>query len=188
MFYIGREEIKVIDLLEKGTYNTTNSHNKTFNLNFFLNETCKDAMNITDFVKNLQIKTGDFEKLGEIGYVDGISNIIIQNLKDMDITIRPIHCTDQKREILYVKDEDKWDKEDNTNTKIRNAIKHVAHKNCKLLNDFREKNPEYNNSYSKISDKYNKLIIECMGGKGDNETDKENKIIRNISKCVIVEK
>ena len=178
------------ELVKNGTHNTTNnnSHNKTFNLQFFLNETCKDAMNITDFVNNIQLQLSDLEKMGEVGYVNGLSNIIVKNLKDMDVSSRPIHCTDSKREIMYIKDEDKWDKELNGNPKVRNAIKHIAHKNSKLLIEFKEKHPDYNNSSSKVSDKYNKLLIESMGGKGDNDVEKENKIIRNITKEIIVEK
>jgi hypothetical protein len=180
----------VIELMKTGTHKTinNNSHNKTFNLQFFLNDTCKDAMNITDFVHNLQLKMGDFEQLGEVGFVNGISNIIVKNLKDMDITSRPIHCTDAKRDVLYVKDEDKWEKEPNDCPKVRTAIKNIAHKNSKLLNDFKAINPNYNNSSSKVSDKYNKLLIETMGGKGDNDYDKATKIIKNMSKEVLLDK
>ena len=178
---------KMMDVLEKGTHHT-NSHNKTFNLQVFLNDTCKDAMNINDFVNNLHLQLSDLEKMGEIGYVNGISNIIVKSLKDMDIASRPIHCTDIKRDVLYIKDEDKWDKDLNGNPKVRNAIKHIAHKNSKLLNEFKAKNPDYNNSSSKVSDKYNKLLIETMGGKGDNDLEKENKIIRNITKEIMVTK
>jgi len=180
-------QCQVLELLKSGTHNT-NSHNKTFNLNFFLNETCKNAMNIMDFVSNLQLQLNDLEKMGEIGYVNGMSEIIIKNLKDMDVTERPIHCTDKKRETLYIKDEDKWDKEPNDHPKVRNAIKHIAHKNSKLLNEFKEKYPDYNNSSSKVSDTYNKILIETMGGKGDNDLEKENKIIRNVTKEIVVEK
>jgi hypothetical protein len=177
------------EIIKNGINNThTNSHNKTFNLNFFLNETCKNAMNIMDFVSNLQLQLNDLEKMGEIGYVNGMSEIIIKNLKDMDVTERPIHCTDKKRETLYIKDEDKWDKEPNDHPKVRNAIKHIAHKNSKLLNEFKEKYPDYNNSSSKVSDTYNKILIETMGGKGDNDLEKENKIIRNVTKEIVVDK
>ena len=168
--------------------NTINSHNKTFNLQFFLNETCKDAMNISDFVQSIQIQLSDLEKVGEIGYIDGISNIILKNLKGLDITQRPIHCTDKKREVLYVKDEDKWEKEDQENKKIRRAIKQIAHKNSRLLKQFREKYPDYSKSVSKCSDTYNKLVIEAMGGRGNNDIEKENKIIKNIAKEVVIEK
>ena len=181
------------ELCKNGMHNTINSHNtnsnnKTFNLQFFLNDTCKDAMNITDFVNNIQLQLSDLEKMGEIGYVHGISNIIVKNLKGMDIASRPIHCTDIKREVLYIKDEDKWDKEPTNHPKVRNAIKHIAHKNSKLLIEFKEKNPDYNNSSSKVSDKYNKLLIETMGGKGDNDCEKEHKIIKAVTKEVMLDK
>jgi hypothetical protein len=178
---------KMMDVLEKGTHHT-NSHNKTFNLQVFLNDTCKDAMNINDFVNNLHLQLSDLESMGEIGYVNGISNIIVKSLKDMDIASRPIHCTDIKRDVLYIKDEDKWDKETSDHPIVRNAIKHIAHKNSKLLTEYKEKYPDYNNSSSKVSDKYNKLLIESMGGKGDNDYEKENKIIKNVIKEVLLEK
>jgi len=178
---------QVVELLKNGTHqitNNTNSHNKTFNLNFFLNETCKNAMNIMDFVNNLQLQLSDLEKMEDIGYVNGMSNIIIKNLKDMDVTERPVHCTDVKREVLYVKDEDKWDKEKNNKPKIRKAIKHVAHKNARLLQEFKEKHPDCTKSESKYSDTYNKLIVEAMGGKGNNDDEQESKIIKKVSKEV----
>ena len=99
----------MMKVIENGTHNTTthtNSHNKAFNLNFFLNETCKDAMNITDFVESIKLQLSDLERVGEVGYVEGISNIIVKNLKDLDVTQRPVHCTDKKRETMYIKDED----------------------------------------------------------------------------------
>lgn len=179
-------------LVKNGTNNITNSlnnnNNKTFNLQFFLNETCKDAMNIMDFVESIKLQLSDLEKVGEIGYTQGISNIITTNLKALDVTQRPVHCTDKKRETMYIKDEDKWEKEDDNRTKLRKVIKKVANKNIKLLPQFREKNPEYSNSSSKISDKYDKLVIEAMGGMGDNDLEKEDKIIHNISKCTTIEK
>jgi hypothetical protein len=126
--------------------------------------------------------------VGEIGYIDGISNIIIKNLKELDITKRPVHCTDKKREVLYIKDEDKWEKEDDQNVKIRSVIKQVAFKNTKLLTKFREKHPDCGKSESKYSDKYNKLIIEAMGGRGDDDSEKENKIIQKIAKELVIVK
>jgi len=165
-----------------------NSHNKSFNLNFFLNETCKDAMNIMDFVDSIKIQLSDLENVGKIGYVEGISNIIVKNLNSLDETKRPVHCTDSKREVMYVKDEDKWEKENETKVKLRKAIKHVAHKNTKILSEFRVKNPDCLKSTSKVSDQYNKLVLEAMGGKGDNDSEKEDKIIKNIAKKVIIDK
>jgi len=175
----------VIKVLENGTHNTThtNSHNKAFNLNFFLNETCKDAMNIMDFVDSIKLQLNDLEKVGELGFVDGISNIIVKNLKELDITERPIHCTDKKREVLYVKDKNKWEKDEEKN-KIKKAIKRVANKNIRLLPSFKEKYPDCNKSTSTHSDKYNKIIVESM----DTDLNSENKIITKISKEVIIQK
>ena len=167
--------------------NNTNSHNKTFYLQFFLNETCKDAMNIMDFVDSIKIQLSDLEKVGKIGYVEGISNIIVKNLNLLDETKRPVHCTDSKREVMYVKDDNKWEKENETNQKIRKAIKKVAHKNSKMLSEFRVKNPDCLKSTSKVSDQYNKLVFEALGGKGDNDLEKEDKIIKNIAKEVTIE-
>jgi hypothetical protein len=167
-----------------------NSHNKTFNLNVFLNEQCKDAMNITDFVDSLQLQLSDLENVGKLGFVEGISNIIIKNLKALDITKRPIHCSDPKRETVYIKDDNKWEKESEEKQKLRKVIKRVAYKNTKMLPLFREKHPDCGKSESKYSDQYNKLIVESMGGggRGGNDVEKENKIIKNIAKQVVIEK
>jgi hypothetical protein len=188
---IGQQNI-IMKVIENGTNNTnithTNSHNKAFNLNFFLNETCKDAMNITDFVDSIKLQLSDLEKVGEVGYVEGISNIIIKNLNDLDETKRPVHCTDKKRETIYIKDHGQWEKEDDNKTKLKNSINKIANKNIKLISQFREKYPECRKSESKISDKYNKMIIEAMGGPGDNNVEKEEKIIRNITKVTTINK
>ena len=184
----------MMKVIETGTHNTTNnttnntnSHNKAFNLNFFLNETCKDAMNIMDFVDSIKLQLSDLEKVGELGYVEGISNIIVKNLNELDVTQRPVHCTDKKRETMYIKDEDKWEK-DESNSKIKKAIKRVASKNQRLLPKFKEAHPDCGTYHSKYSDQYNKIIIESVGGSGDNDAEKEEKIIRNISRNVVVEK
>ena len=188
------EQGKTIMELSKNSSNTNisnnniNSHNKTFNLQFFLNETCKDAMNIMDFVDSIKLQLSDLENVGKLGYVDGISKIIVSNLNSLDETKRPVHCTDSKREVMYVKDEDKWEKENEEKKKLRKAIKHIAHKNSKLLRDFKTKHPDCEKSDSKFSDQYNKLIIEAMGGKGDNDLEKEDKIIKNIAKEVTIDK
>ena len=181
----------MMKVIENGTHNTTNnttnSHNKAFNLNFFLNETCKDAMNIMDFVDSIKLQLSDLEKVGELGYVEGISNIIVKNLNELDVTQRPVHCTDKKRETMYIRDENKWEK-DESNSKIKKAIKRVASKNQRLLPKFKEAHPDCGTYHSKYSDQYNKIIIESVGGSGDNDAEKEEKIIRNISKNVVVEK
>jgi len=187
---------KLFEVCKNGTNNTitnntntnTNSHNKTFNLQFFLNETCKDAMNIMDFVDSIKIQLTDLEKVGKLGFVEGISNIIVKNLNSLDESKRPVHCTDSKREVMYVKDENKWEKENETSVKLRKAIKNVAHKNSKMLSEYRKKHPDCLKSTSKVSDQYNKLVFEALGGKGDNDAEKEDKIIKNIAKSVTIEK
>ena len=166
------------------SFNNTNSHNKTFNLQFFLNETCKDAMNIMDFAESVKLQLSDLEKVGEIGYVDGISNIIVKNLIALDETKRPVHCTDTKREVLYIKDDNKWEKEDLEKKKIRKLIKKVADKNARLIPKFKEEHPDCVKSVSKFSDQYNKLIVESF----DNDAEKEDKIIRKIAKEVTIVK
>ena len=185
----------ILEIVKQGTNNTTNnnitntnSHNKAFNLNFFLNETCKNAMNITEFVDSINLQLCDLEKVGEIGYVEGISNIIIKNLNALDETKRPLHCTDKKRETIYIKDEGQWEKEDDNKSKLKKIITKVSNKNIKLISQFREKYPECKKSESSLSDKYNKMIIEVMGGPGDNNFEKEEKIIRNIAKEVTISK
>ena len=164
--------------------NNNHSNNKTFNLQVFLNETCKDAMNITDFVDSIKLQLPDLEKFSEVGYVEGISSIISSNLKILDVTRRPVHCTDKKRETMYIKDENEWKKEDENKSKLRKAIKSVSNKNIKLLPAFREKYPDYKNSSSKTSDKYDKMVIEAM----TSDPDKEDKIIRNISNITTIDK
>ena len=160
------------------------SNNKTFNLQVFLNETCKDAMNITDFVNSIKLQLSDLEKFAEVGYVEGISNIISSNLKTLDVTQRPVHCTDKKRETMYIKDEGEWNKEDEKKTKLKKVISKIADKNIKLLPAFREKYPEYKNSSSKVSDKSDKMVIEVM----TIDEEKEDKIIRNISNVTAIDK
>ena len=188
------EQGKTIMELSKNSSNTNilhsniNSHNKTFNLQFFLNETCKDAMNIMDFVDSIKLQLCDLENVGKLGFVEGISKIIVSNLNSLDETKRPVHCTDSKREIIYVKDEDKWEKENETKQKMRKVIKHVTHKNSKLFKDFKTKYPGCEKSDSRYSTAYDNLIIEAMGGKGDNDLEKEDKIIKNIAKNVIIDK
>jgi hypothetical protein len=144
-------------------------------------------MNITDFVESIQLQLSDLERVGELGYVEGISSIIINNLKNLDVTQRPIHCTDKKRETLYVKDEDKWEKDDE-NTKMHKMVKKVQDKNIKMIKKFKEKYPDYSKASSKYSDTYNNIIIESMGGRGDNDYEKEEKIIRKISNVTTIDK
>jgi len=181
----------VLEIVKNGTtnnsHNTTNSHNKAFNLNFFLNETCKEAMNIGEFVDSLKIQLSDLENIGEAGYIEGISNIIVKNLKELDVTKRPVHCTDKKRETIYIKDADKWEKDENK-TQMHKLIKRVVSKNTKMFAKFKEAHPDCLTYHSKYSEQYNKIIYESMGGKGDDDYEKNEKIIKNVLKEVVVDK
>jgi len=167
--------------------NTINSNNKTFNLQFFLNEQCKDAMNITDFANSVTLSLEDLENVGSSGYVEGISSIIIKELKGLDIYKRPVHCSDAKRETLYVKDEDKWEKECSENKKIKKVIKNVEHKNIKMISKWTEEHPKFLKSTDIDNDQYLHIVQAAMGGPGDIEKN-GIKIVKKIAQEVIIEK
>jgi hypothetical protein len=164
--------------------NTTNNNNQKFNLNFFLNETCKDAMNIQDFIENIKITFQDLLTIGDAGFVTGISDIFIKQLRDLEISKRPIHCTDSKRDTIYLKERNIWNKDDKDNTKLKDIIEKVEYKNVAALHQWCNENPD-----SKINNTTNNLLrdkiyIETL--QGDERT--RDKIIKNISREVIVEK
>jgi hypothetical protein len=168
--------------------NQTNCNNKTFNLHVFLNETCKDAMNLSEFIDNIKLQLSDLENIGKLGYVEGISNIIIKSLNALDVEKRPVHCSDVKREIIYVKDDDEWQKERDDKKRIRSVISSVVSKNLGLLPEFQKKYPDYLKPDSKKSDEYNQIIMETMGGLPGNGEKNKEKIIRNIAKKVVIDK
>ena len=183
---------QMLEVIKNGTnINNTvnnNSNNKTFNLQFFLNETCKDAMNIMDFVDSIKIQLSDIESIGELGYVNGMSKLIIKNLKALDENMRPVHCNDPKRDSIYVKDANVWEKEDSDNNKIKKAIKYISHKNICAIPEWKAKYPDCIYSDSKKSNQYNHIVIEAMGGSGDNDAEKADKIIKKIAKVVTIDK
>ena len=184
---------QLLDVCKNGIINNSNnninSNNKTFNLQVFLNEDCKDAMNITDFVNSINLQLSDLESVGKLGYVEGISNIIIKNLSAMDVTKRPVHCTDPKRETIYIKDGDVWEKDDDDNKKLRKMIRSVAFRNCKNTRLFKEKYPDCTKYDSKYSDIYNKIIVEVMGGgPKSNDIENQNKIMKKIAKVMTIDK
>jgi len=184
---------QMLEVIKNGTNNTNNttnvnSNNKTFNLQVFLNETCKDAMNIMDFVDSIKISLSDIESIGELGYVNGMSKLIIKHLNALDENMRPVHCNDLKRSSLFVKDANVWTKEDDTNNKLKNAIRYIAHKNICALPEWRKKYPDCIYSESKKSDQYNHIVIEAMGGSGDNDDEKADKIISKIAKTITINK
>jgi len=174
--------------VQNNTINNNNSHNKTFNLQFFLNETCKDAMNIMDFVDSIKIQLSDIESIGELGFVNGMSKLIIKNLNALAENMRPVHCNDPKRDSLYVKDANVWEKEDSDNKKIKKAIKYISHKNICAIPEWKAKYPDCIYSDSKKSNQYNHIVIEAMGGPGDNDAEKADKIVKKIAKEVTIDK
>ena len=168
--------------------NTNNSHNKSFNLNFFLNETCKDAMNMSEFIESVKIQLSDLENVGKLGFVDGISNIIIKNLQALDVEKRPVHCCDAKRETMYIKDQDKWEKDDHELKQMRELVRYVRDKNISMVNTWRDLYPECVKSDSKKTTQFNQIYMESFGGEKGTKKEKEEKIISRIAKSVIIDK
>lgn len=153
----------------------------------FLNESCKHAMNINEFVDSMKFYAGDLEEFGKVGYVNGITNMIIKQLKLIDVTKRPIHCTDVKRYVLYVKHENTWNRDTDDNTVIKHMINNVSCKNIRLIPEWKNNHPDCVYSESNTSDAYQQIVIETMGGCGKlNTRDSENKIIKNIAREIII--
>jgi hypothetical protein len=169
------------------TNTNCNNNNKQFNLQVFLNEKCKNAMNMSDFISSLEILDEDFENIGKLGYVQGISNIFIKGLKDLDETKRPLHCNDIKRETLYIKEDDNWIKDENKQ-KIRNAIALIAHKNLKYIPAWREANPSASDVTTKKNDLYMRIANQVTTAITPDDDFGINKIIRNVANKVIIDK
>lgn len=187
----------VLEVIKNGTHNTTNtntntttnSHNKTFNLNIFLNEQCKDAVNMSDFVDSLIIELSDLEKTGRTNFVEGISNLILKNLRALDRNKRPIHCSDLKRETLYIKDNNKWERESDDKLRFKNIIRGIANENIKKIDDWTKKYPDCRLADSRKNDLYLNIVMNSMCGGSHEETQKNlNDIIRNIAKEVVIQK
>ena len=171
------------------TNNNNTTNNTTFNLNLFLNETCKDAMNITDFVEQIKLQLSDLEYQGSNGYVGGISNILIKNLDEIDIEKRPIHCTDGKREILYVKNNDEWVKGEEGKIHVKNAVDTVAKNQIKQIGEWRKQNPESKTIHTPKSDQLMKIANSIGGGINSEEQNKNvDKVIKNIAKGTVIDK
>ena len=171
------------------TNNTNNTTNQQFNLQFFLNETCKDAMNITDFVNSLQLTTEDFENTGKLGFIEGITRIIVKKLNSVDTSKRPVHCTDAKRETLYIKNDDVWEKEDDKKTKFRKVVNQVANKNLQQLNKWKDEHPDCITLDTQDNIAFRKYYRAALGGETNEEDEKFfEKIKRNVLKEIVVNK
>ena len=184
----------IVELANKaGSNNTTNTNcgnnNKTFNLQVFLNETCKDAINMTDFVNQIQVSLSELEDTGKLGYAEGISKVFIKNLNDIDFTERPIHCSDSKRETFYIKEDNQWTKDDENKTTLMKAIKQVANKNIRQIPEWQKLHPNCSHPESKENDKYMNIVLNSMSGSTKEESEKNyEKIAKNIAKEVVINK
>jgi len=191
-----KQNSELMQVIKNGTNHTNNSHNntnyshnKTFNLQFFLNETCKDAMNIGEFVDSIKPQLADLEATGRLGYVEGVSNIIINNLKTLKVHDRPIHCSDQKREVIYIKNNNEWTKEDEDKPILTKAIKIIANENIKNISEWQKEHPDCTNAKSKKNNLYLKIVSNSMSGGTKEESNKNiHKIISNVSKQVVINK
>jgi hypothetical protein len=184
--YIIEQNNKLLELSGKTTYNTINNQ---FNLNVYLNETCKDAMNIVDFVNSLKLTIEDFETTGKLGFVDGISRIIIKELKNLDTEKMPIHCTDLKRETLYIKDNDKWEKENDEKRRFKWAINRIAQLNLNQLQNWQLAYPESVINNTPANEKFTELALVALGGRGEEQENKfREKIMKNVLKEVVLDK
>ncbi len=190
--FLIKQNKELMEVIKNGTHNTTNNttnnniNKKTFNLQFFLNETCKDALNINDFVNNINPQLKDLENMTKEGYVGGISNIIIKELKNMDISKRPIHCSDIKRETLYIKDNNSWEKENEQKQKMKKVIKEISNKNIRQLPIWMNKHPHHKDYDHPDNDDYLNIIRSCMAGEEVQEDI--DKIIKIVSKEVVIDK
>jgi hypothetical protein len=199
MQMIENQEIRslIIELLKKETIssqinnisNISNCNNKSFNLNFFLKEQCKDALNINEFVDSIKIQLADLEEFAHLGYADGVSNIFVKGINALEVHKRPIHCSDAKREVLYIKNNDEWIKETDDKPLIKNAIKRVAFKNIRQINEWVKENPTCKDTTTKKFDQYNKIVMNSMSGVTEEEQkDNIEKIVKNVTKAVVIEK
>ena len=185
---------KVIELSQQSlNINTTtiNNHNhsqnnNTFNLQFFLNETCKDAMSIQDFVHSICVTIEDLKRIGNSGYVEGVSALIINHLKDLDVTKRPLHCSDVKRETMYIKDNDVWEKDNEQKEKLKSVLNEINKRNVKAIQQYQSQYPDYNAHNSKVSNEYDDIVYECFGGKSENMNDSKERVIGRIASVVKV--
>jgi hypothetical protein len=204
MQMIENQEIRnlIIELLKKETISNNinnnnninnisnnNCNNQSFNLNFFLNEQCKDAMNIDEFVDSIKMNLADLENFAHLGYADGVTNIFSKGIKELGVHLRPIHCSDSKRETLYIKNNDEWIKEGEDKALLRDAIKKIANKNIRQINEWIKENPNCTDPRSKNNDKYLKIVMNAMSGTTvEEQQENMDKIVKNVTKAVAIDK
>jgi hypothetical protein len=168
--------------------NNTTNNNQKFNLNFFLNDTCKDAMSITDFLRNLNVHIDELEYIGNHGYVNGMTKMIMDRLKDMDITKRPIHCTDIKRETMYIKDDAGWSKDTDELTKLRKILSRISMNNYRTVPDWRTAHPDCEVMETRTYEFCYKMMRAILGDVEEEQIKLDNKIIKTLAKELFVQK
>lgn len=178
----------MMEICKQPTNNIINNNTNTFNLNIFLNEKCKNAMNIADFIHSIEIELDDLIRVGKVGYVKGITDIILSHLRKLDITERPLHCSDLKREVMYIKDKNVWEKDNEQKEKFRKVIKEISMINSRALPLYKQKHPDILQHDSKHVEEYDKIVIEALGGLDLNIQPNQNKIMKNIAKEVVINK
>jgi hypothetical protein len=184
-------EVAKNNQVNNNTINNTNSNNnnKTFNLQFFLNETCKDAMNMKDFIKSLELSLPELEKMGEVGFAEGMSRVFVNRLNSLDITKRPIHCSDVKREIIHIKDDNKWERDNANLDRLRKIIKQLTHKNILKVDDWKKANPGCTEYNSRKNDQYLRINMEAIGPVDEDEVKRDfGKIIRRVAENTAIDK
>ena len=180
---------QMVEMLKEGKIinnNTTNNNNQRFNINFFLNDTCKDAMNITDFLRNIDVQHDELEYIGHHGYVNGMTKMIMDRLKSMDVTKRPIHCTDIKREIMYIKDKDEWSKDTDELTKLRKILGRISMNNYRAVPDWKRAHPDSELMESQNNEFCYRMMRAILGDVEEEQTRLDNKIIKNMAKEIFV--
>ena len=180
---------QLLEAVKEGKTINNNTQNNKFNLNFFLNEQCKDAMNISEFLENMTLDLEDLTETGRLGYVNGISRILVNKLRELDTYKRPLHCTDLKRETLYIRDNDVWEKEENSKEKLRELVDKVANKNCKTMQQWTQIHPDYTEMDTPENQEFMKLSDAILGGFGEQESKQfRDRIIRSVIKEVVINK
>ena len=188
----------ILEFVKKDSYNqcnntntlsNNNNNNKTFNLNFFLNETCKDAMNMKDFIQSLEMSLPELEKMGDVGFAEGMSRVFVDRLNKLDITKRPIHCSDVKREIIHIKDDNKWEKDNANLDRLRKIIKQLTLKNIIKVDDWKKANQGCTEYNSRKNDQYLRINMEAIGPVDDGEVKRDfGRIIRRVAESTIIDK
>jgi len=181
---------QLIEIAQKPTTtNNTINNNQKFNLQVFLNEQCKDAINMSDFLANMTLDMEDLTETGRLGYVGGISRILVNKLQELDIYKRPLHCTDLKRETLYIRDNDVWEKENNSKETMKKLVNKVANKNCKTMRQWTQEHPNYTEMDTPENQEFMKLSDAILGGFGEQESKLfRDKVIRSVIKEVMINK